>query len=211
MLTVGLTGGIASGKSIVARMLHEMGCHVIEADLVAHEFLKPSSPIAQEIIAEFGPEILGAAGAIDRAKLGEIVFRNPQKLARLNALTHPPVLEEIARQLAKIAQDDNSAIAVVVAALHVETGYYKTFDRLAVAWCTREQQIARLLNRGLTREQAEQRIASQLPLDEKRKLADDVIDCSGTFPQTRKQTEEALARWKQISQSISSRSSTHEP
>jgi dephospho-CoA kinase len=211
MLTVGLTGGIASGKSIVARMLQEMGCHIIEADLVAHEYLKPSSPVAQEIVAEFGSGILGASGAIDRSKLGEIVFRDPQKLARLNALTHPPVLEEIARQLAKIAQKDNAAIAVVVAALHVETGYYKTFDRLALAWCTREQQIARLMNRGLTLAQAEQRIASQLPLDEKRKLADDVIDCSGTFPQTRKQTEEALARWKQISQSESSRNKMRKP
>jgi dephospho-CoA kinase len=198
MLTVGLTGGIASGKSIVARMLQEQGCHVIEADLVAHDFLKPANPVAQELIAEFGPEILGLTGAIDRAKLGEIVFGDPQKLARLNALTHPPVLKEIARQLAGIAQKDNSSIAVVVAALHIETGYYKTFDRLAVAWCTREQQIARLLNRGLTREQAERRIAAQLPLDEKRQLADDVIDCSRTIEDTRRQVAEMLARWKNL-------------
>ncbi|MFZ0638491.1 MAG: dephospho-CoA kinase [Candidatus Acidiferrales bacterium] len=198
MLTVGLTGGIASGKSIVARMLQEQGCHVIEADLVAHDFLKPANPVAQEIIVEFGPEILGSTGAIDRAKLGEIVFGDPQKLTRLNALTHPPVLKEIARQLAGIAQKDNSSIAVVVAALHIETGYYKTFDRLAVAWCTREQQIARLLNRGLTREQAERRIASQMPLDEKRLLADDVIDCSRTIEDTRRQVAEMLARWKDL-------------
>ncbi|MGB6875687.1 MAG: dephospho-CoA kinase [Candidatus Acidiferrales bacterium] len=198
MLTVGLTGGIASGKSIVARMLQEMGCHVIEADLVAHEFLKPANPIAQEIIVEFGPEILGPTGAIDRAKLGEIVFGNPQKLARLNALTHPPVLKEIARRLAEIAQKDNSSIAVVVAALHIETGYYKTFDRLAVAWCTHEQQLSRLVNRGMTPQQAERRIASQLPLDEKRLLADDVIDCSRTIEDTRQQAKEVLSRWRQI-------------
>ncbi len=198
MLTVGLTGGIASGKSIVARMLQEQGCHVIEADLVAHEFLKSENPVAHEVVAEFGPEIVGPTGAIDRAKLGEIVFGDPQKLASLNALTHPPVLKEIARQLAEMAQKDNSSIAVVVAALHVETGYYKTFDRLAVVWCTREQQIARLLSRGFTREQAERRIASQLPLDEKRLLADDVIDCSRTIEDTRRQTEEVLSRWKQI-------------
>src|SRR5215469_1017225 len=198
MLTVGLTGGIASGKSIVARMLQEKGCHVIEADLVAHEFLKPSNPVAQQVIAEFGSQILAANAAIDRAKLGEIVFGNPDKLARLNTLTHPPVLKEIARQLAAVAQKDNSAIAVVVAALHVESGYYKTFDRLAVAWCTREQQLARLINRGLTPEQAERRIASQLPLDEKRRLADDVIDCSRSIADTQGQTVELLARWKQI-------------
>ncbi len=198
MLTVGLTGGIASGKSIVARMLQEQGCHIIEADLVAHEFLKPSNPVAQRVVAEFGPEILGPGGAIDRAKLGEMVFGDPQKLARLNALTHPPVLEEIVRQLEEIARKDASSIAVVVAALHVESGYYKNFDRLAVAWCTREQQLSRLMNRGLTREQAERRIASQLPLDEKRRLADDVIDCSQSFEDTRRQVEEILSRWKKI-------------
>jgi dephospho-CoA kinase len=198
MLTVGLTGGIASGKSMVARMLQSMGCRVIEADLVAHEFLKASNSVAPEIIHEFGAGILDPTGAIDRARLGEMVFGDPEKLARLNALTHPPVFEEIARQLAQIKQQDNSSIAVVVAALHVETGYYKAFDRLALAWCTREQQLARLMNRGITREQAERRIASQLPLDEKRRLADDVIDCSRTMTETQRQTEEVLARWKKL-------------
>lgn len=198
MLTVGLTGGIASGKSIVARMLQEKGCHIIEADLVAHEFLKPPSPVAQQIIAEFGPEVLDPGGAIDRARLASIVFGNPEKLAFLNALTHPAVLKEIARRLAQIAQRDSSSIAVVVAALHIETGYYKTFDRLALAWCTREQQLARLLNRGLTLEQAELRIASQMPLDEKRKFADDVIDCSRSVADTQRQTLEILNRWKQL-------------
>lgn len=198
MLTVGLTGGIASGKSIVARMLQEKGCHIIEADLVAHEFLKPSNPISQQIVAEFGQQILGANNAIDRAKLGELVFGNSEKLARLNALTHPPVLKEIARQLAQIAQKDGSSIAVVVAALHIEAGYYKDFDRLALAWCTREQQISRLLNRGCTLEQAERRIASQMPLDEKRQFADDIIDCSRTIADTQRQTLEILERWKQL-------------
>lgn len=198
MLTVGLTGGIASGKSIVARISQSLGCHVIEADLVAHEFLKPSNAVAQKVIREFGAEILGATGAIDRAKLGEIVFGNAEKLARLNALTHPPVLEEIARQLTQIEQRDSSSIAVVVAALHVETRYYKAFDRLAVAWCTPEQQLLRLMNRGVTREQAERRIASQLPLDEKRCLADDVIDCSHTIADTERQTREAFAIWRKL-------------
>jgi dephospho-CoA kinase len=198
MLIVGLTGGIASGKTVVARMLQEKGCHIIEADLVAHQFLQPSNPVAQQVAAEFGPEILGPTGAIDRAKLGEIVFGNPQKLARLNALTHPPVLEEISRQLAEIERKDISSIAVVVAALHVETGYYKTFDRLAVAWCMREQQLSRLINRGMTPEQAERRIASQLSLDEKRKLADDIIDCSRTIEYTKQQAAEVFDRWRNI-------------
>jgi dephospho-CoA kinase len=198
MLIVGLTGGIASGKTVVARMLQEKGCRIIEADTVAHQFLHPSSPVAQQVAAEFGPEILAPTGAIDRAKLGEIVFGNPEKLARLNALTHPPVLEEISRQLAEIERKDISSIAVVVAALHVETGYYKTFDRLAVAWCTREQQLSRLINRGMTPEQAERRIASQLPLDEKRKLADDIIDCSRSIEYTKQQAAEVFDRWRNI-------------
>ncbi len=198
MLTVGLTGGIASGKSIVARMLQQNGCHIIEADLVAHKFLKPSNPVAQQIVAEFGPQILGANDAIDRVKLGELVFGDPEKLARLNALTHPPVLKEIARQLAQIAQTDSSSIAVVVAALHIEASYYKDFDRLALAWCTREQQLVRLMNRGITREQAERRIVSQMPLDEKRQFADDIIDCSRTIADTQRQTLEILTRWKAL-------------
>lgn len=178
-------------------MLQKLGCAVIEADLVAHELLKSSNPVSQKIVAEFGPEILGANGEIDRAKLGEIVFRDSQKLARLNALTHPPVLQEIARQLAEFATKGEN-IAVVVAALHVETGYYKTFDRLAVAWCTGEQQLTRLINRGCSREEAERRIASQLPLDEKRRLADDLIDCSRSIEDTEKQTKELFVRWKQL-------------
>lgn len=197
MLTIGLTGGIASGKTAVARMLQKMGCAVIEADLVAHEFLKSSNPVSGEIVAEFGSEILGTNGEIDRTKLGEMVFGDAQKLSRLNALTHPHVLREINRDLEELDRKGVD-IAVVVAALHVESGYSKAFDRLAVAWCTREQQIARLVGRGCTREQAEKRISSQLPLDEKRRLADDLIDCSQSIEHTEIQVRECLARWKEL-------------
>lgn len=197
MLTVGLTGGIASGKSTVAKMLQERGCAIIEADLLAHEYLKPENHVSQEVIREFGGEILDASGKIDRAKLGELVFGHAEKIERLNAIIHPHVLTEIARRLKELA-GSGTGVAVVVAALHVETGYYKTFDRLAVAWCRPEQQFERLINRGLTREQAERRIASQMPIDEKRRLADDVIDCSRTLDETRRQADDALARWKQL-------------
>ncbi|MHB8526733.1 MAG: dephospho-CoA kinase [Candidatus Acidiferrales bacterium] len=197
MLTVGLTGGIASGKSTVARMLQERGCAIIEADLLAHEYLKPENPVSQEVIREFGHEILDASGKIDRAKLGELVFGHAGKIERLNSIIHPRVLAEIAGRLKDLA-DGGTSVAVVVAALHIETGYHKTFDRLAVAWCRPEQQFERLTNRGFTREQAERRIASQMPIDEKRRMADDAIDCSGTMDETRRETDEALARWKQI-------------
>ena len=198
MLRVGLTGGIASGKSTVARLLHERGCAIIEADLLAHEYLQPENPVSREVIREFGAGILDASGKIDRAKLGELVFGHAEKIERLNAIIHPHVLKEIAHRLQELKRNGETDIAVVVAALHVETGYYKTFDRLAVAWCRPEQQLERLINRGLSREQAERRIASQMPMEEKRRLADDQIDCSGTLQETTRQVDEALARWKQI-------------
>lgn len=198
MLTVGLTGGIASGKSTVARLLQERGCAIIEADLLAHEYLQPENSVSQEVTREFGPGILDANGKIDRAKLGEIVFGNAEKIERLNAIVHPHVLKEIARRLQELKRTGETDIAVVVAALHIETSYYKTFDRLAVAWCRPEQQIERLIKRGLTPKQAERRIASQMPMEEKRRLADDQIDCSGTLQETTRQVDEALARWKQV-------------
>ena len=200
MLTVGLTGGIASGKSTVARLLRERGCAIIEADLLAHEYLEPKNPVSREVIREFGVGILDASGKIDRAKLGELVFGHAEKIERLNAIIHPHVLKEIARRLQELQRTGETDIAVVVAALHIETGHYKTFDRLAVVWCRPEQQLERLMSRGLTREQAERRIASQMPMEEKRLLADDQIDCSGTLQETTRQVDEAFARWKQIAQ-----------
>jgi len=198
MLTVGLTGGIASGKSTVARRLQERGCAIIEADLLAHEYLQPENPASQEVIREFGAGILDGSGKIDRAKLGEIVFGNAEKIDRLNAIIHPHVLKEIARRLQVLKQSGETDIVVVVAALHIETGFYTTFDRLAVAWCRPEQQLERLLNRGFTSQQAGRRIASQMPMEEKRRLADDEIDCSGALEETIRETNEVFARWKQI-------------
>jgi dephospho-CoA kinase len=198
MLTVGLTGGIASGKSTVARLLQERGCAIVEADLLAHEYLRPENRVSREVIREFGAGILDASGKIDRAKLGELVFGHAEKIERLNAIIHPHVLKEIARRLQELKRTRETNIAVVVAALHVETGYYKTFDRLAVAWCRPEQQLERLINRGFTPQQAVRRIASQMPMEEKRRLADDQIDCSRTLQETTRQVDEALARWKQI-------------
>ncbi|MFZ0461596.1 MAG: dephospho-CoA kinase [Candidatus Acidiferrales bacterium] len=198
MLIAGLTGGIASGKSTVARILQERGCTIIEADLLAHEYLKPENPVAAQVVDEFGREIADASGKIDRGKLGELVFGNEEKLKRLNAIVHPHVLREITSRLKELAKPGGPEVTVVVAALHIESGYYKNFDRLAVAWCRPEQQLQRAMSRGLTREQAEKRIASQMPIDEKRKFADDVIDCSQTLDETRRQTEEVLSRWKNV-------------
>jgi dephospho-CoA kinase len=200
MLRVGLTGGIASGKSTVAEILRGQGCAIIEADLLAHEFLKPENPVSPEVIHEFGPQILDTSGKIDRTRLGEVVFGDPEKLARLNAIIHPRVLLEINRQLGELLHPGGPSVAVIVAALHIEAGYHKNFDRLVVAWCRPEQQFERLMQRGLTREQAKKRIASQMPIEEKRRLADDVIDCSGTLEATRQQTIALAARLQRLAQ-----------
>ena len=202
MLRVGLTGGIGCGKSAVAAMMRDLGCHVVDADQMAHRLTEPGQPAYQEVLREFGSEILDAQGRVARAKLAEIVFADPARLARLNAIVHPPVLKELEIELARLARNDSRGVAVVEAALLVESGYHHSLDRLIVVWCTPEQQLARLTDpasgRGMTPEQAQRRIAAQLSLAEKRKLATDEIDCSGTLDQTRRQVTalvDRLKRW----------------
>ncbi len=198
MLRVGLTGGIGCGKSTVAAMMREFGCHVIEADPLAHKLIEPGQPAFQDVMRAFGPEILHADGQVDRAKLGAIVFADADKLLRLNAIVHPRVLTELERQFSEFAAANPAGVAVVEAALLVEAGYVKHLDRLVVAWCKPGQQMERLLVRGLSREQIEQRIAAQMPLEEKRRCADDEVDCSVAHEETRGQVERLVARLKQL-------------
>lgn len=200
MLRAGLTGGIATGKTTVAAMLRELGCRVLEADKIAHQTIEPGGAAYDEVVREFGRGILTPEGLVDRKKLGSIVFADAQRLARLNAIVHPPVLEEQIRQLAAIEKADSHAIAVVEAALLIEAGFDRKLDCLVVTWCKPEQQLARLTEsgkgRGLTAEQARQRIAAQMPIEEKRKRADEVIDCSGTIEHTRAQVIALFAKLK---------------
>ena len=200
MLRVGLTGGIATGKTTVVAMLRELGCRVLEADKIAHQVMEPGGAAYDEVVLEFGRGILTSEGFVDRKKLGPIVFADPARLARLNAIVHPPVLAEQSRQLAAIEKGDPYAIAVVEAALLIEAGFDKKLEFLVVTWCTPEQQMARLTapgtGRGLTIEQAQQRIAAQMPIDEKRSRADEVIDCSGTLGHTRAQVIALFAKLK---------------
>jgi dephospho-CoA kinase len=202
MLRVGLTGGIATGKTTVVGMLRELGCRVLEADRIAHQVIEPGGAAYDEVVREFGRDILTPDGLVDRKKLGAIVFAEPPRLARLNAVVHPPVLEEQMRQLAAIEKADGRAIAVVEAALLIEAGFDRKLDYLVVTWCTPEQQLVRLTTsgkgRGLTIEQALQRIAAQMPVEEKRKRADAVIDCSGTIEHTRAQVIALFAKLKGI-------------
>jgi dephospho-CoA kinase len=183
-------------------MLGKLGCHVIYADKIAHGLIEPGAVAYEPVVREFGRGILAADGRVDRGKLGAIVFADPPRLARLNAIVHPPVLEAQDRELAEIARTDPHAIAVVEAALLIEAGYAKKLDYLVVTWCTPEQQVARLMQmdwgRGLTLEQAGQRIAAQMPLEEKRRMADQEIDCSGSLEYTRTQVVALFAKLKQM-------------
>ncbi len=202
MLHVGLTGGIGCGKSTVAAMMREMGCIVIEADLLAHKLIEPGQPAYDEVLREFGSGVRGAGGRIDRRKLAAIVFADPAKLKLLNAIIHPRVIEAVDRQLAELERKQPQAVAVVEAALLIESSYHERLDHLVVVWCEPEQQIERLVNRstgrGLTREEALRRINAQMQMDQKRRIADDEIDCSGPLEITRAQVENLVARLKQI-------------
>lgn len=197
MLRVGLTGGIACGKSTVAALMKEFGCRVLEADHLAHALMEPGQPAYREILRDFGEQILSTDGRIDRRALGEIVFREPNRLKRLNEIVHPRVIQEQDRQLAAWERE-GVRVAVVEAALLIEAGYHERVDRLVVVWCRPEQQQERLQARGLTPEQIAQRIAAQMPLEKKQRLADDQIDCSGTLEATRQQVEQLVRRLKQL-------------
>jgi len=190
MLRVGLTGGIATGKSYVGKVLQELGCELIDADRVAHAVIEPGQPAYDELIVEFGPTILDAEGRIDRARLGAIVFADAARRARLNAIVHPRVYETQAAWLSEVAARDPRAIAVIDAALMIETGSYRRFDQLIVVHCRPELQLARLQERnGLTLEAAQLRIDAQMPNHEKLAYANFVIDTSTSFEETRRQTE----------------------
>lgn len=192
MLRLGLTGGIASGKSAVAAMLREMGFVVLDADSLAHQLIEPGQPAYAEVLREFGPSIADAQGRVDRAKLAALVFDNRAKLDRLNGIVHPRVAEVVLRQFEEWARQGTRDAAFVEAALLIESGIHKHLDGLVIAWCRPEQQLERLLARGLSEAEARRRIAAQMPVEEKLRHATEKIDCSGSLEQTRKQVE-ALA------------------
>ena len=185
-----MTGGIASGKSTVARFLEALGARVIDADRIGHELLQPSSPIHDQVVLRFGQEILKPGGEIDRGRLGSIVFADPQKLSELTSIMHPSLIARIEELAKEWRSRDPRAVIVVDAALIYEAGLADRFAGVLVAWCTPEQQIERLMAKtGVSREEALRRMASQIPPEEKRRRADYVIDCSGSLEETRAQVE----------------------
>jgi dephospho-CoA kinase len=199
MLRVGLTGGLASGKSFVGRTLQEFGCHLIQADELGHAVLAGGGEAYDGVVAEFGREILDEGGAIDRRKLASVVFGNPERLALLNSLVHPAVIRREEQLIEEAARSDPQGIAVVEAAILIETGSFRRFNRLILVVCTEEQQIQRAMSRDhCTREEAEARLRRQMPLAEKRKYADFVIDTSGTKENTVHQTHEVYQALRSI-------------
>ena len=194
MLRIGLTGGIASGKSTVASMLRDLDCPVLAADALGHELLEPGQTAYAEVVREFGIDILDSYGNVDRTALGEIVFADEERREKLNSILHPRIREIIEKWFAALDQPGGPELAIVEAALIIEAGFNQNLDKLIVCWCRRAQQVERLLERGLTEEQALQRIAAQMPMEEKRSLADETIDCSGTLEETERAVEQVVKR-----------------
>ncbi|MBV8570369.1 MAG: dephospho-CoA kinase [Acidobacteriaceae bacterium] len=180
MIKVGLTGGYASGKTYVAGELENLGCHVIHADRLGHLVLQPGGDAYGPVLEEFGRGILTGEGTIDRKKLASIVFIHPAQLQKLNGIVHPAVFRLEEKMLEQFLQNDPKGIAVIEAAILIETGRYRQFDRLIVTVCDRETQITRGMARdNLTREEVVARLEQQMSLDEKVKYADYIIDTSG--------------------------------
>jgi dephospho-CoA kinase len=189
MLKVGLTGGIATGKSYVLSVLSELGCEVMDADQTAREVVEPGQPAFEEIFAHFGSEVVGADGRLDRPKLGAIVFNDPAQREKLNPIVHPKVFEAQARWMAEVEARNPQAVVIIDAALMIETGSYRRFDKVVVVYCEPELQLQRLMARNnMTQEEATARISSQMPSAEKLKFADFSINTSLGFEDTRLQT-----------------------
>ncbi len=190
MLHVGLTGSIGSGKSTVAQIFAEQGARVIDADAAAHNLMTPGTDVYSKVVRTFGPEFLRPDGSIDRKGLGKAVFASSEMRQELNRIVHPAVRTEVLRQIVELEQSAKTGIVIVDAALMVESGFYRLFDKVVVVACEPSLQIARIVGRdGLSVEEARARVDAQMPVAEKVKVAHYTIDTSGTLRQTREQAE----------------------
>ena len=191
MLRVGLTGSIAVGKSYVASVFVELGCHVLDADHTAREVVLPGSPGLEAVAAAFGREILNEDGTLNRQQLGVLVFADEEQRQRLNHILHPFIIARQDEILREWETEDPHGIGIVDAALMIESRGYKRFDKLIVVHCRPEVQLERLMLRnGISRDEAQRRIDSQMPQEEKQRFADYLIDTSDGFELTRTRTLE---------------------
>jgi dephospho-CoA kinase len=205
VLKVGLTGGLASGKSFVADCFARWGGHVLHADLAGHAALEPGGEAYADVVRTFGDSILRPDGSIDRKALGDIVFAEPDKLAQLNALVHPHVFARQRVFFQDVERKDADGVAVIEAAIMVETGSYKQYDRLVLAVCPPETQVQRFVAReGASEDAARARMARQMPLADKIPFADYVIDTSGSKDET---VSRARAVWEKLKEEAALRKS----
>jgi dephospho-CoA kinase len=204
MLRVGLTGGIAVGKSTVGQMFVELGCRVLDSDRVAHELFEPGQDVHDRVVQTFGDRILATDGRIDRRILGNIVFHDPEARTTLNSLVHPAIIRRQQEWLSEMEFQDPDGIAIVDAALMIEIGTYKSYQKVIVVTCDAAIQKKRLMHRtGLSEEQVDERIRAQMPLEEKVKYADFVINTSGDLAHTRLQVEDVNSRIRESGGSTS--------
>jgi len=199
VLKVGLTGGFASGKSFVGEALVGLGCHLIKADVIGHQVIEPGGEAYGPVLQEFGPGMVNDQGFIDRKKLAKVVFSNPERLATLNSLVHPAVIRREDELLAGLERSDPGGIVVVEAAIMIEAGTYRRFQKLIVSSCTPEKQIERAMKRdNLTREDVLARIERQMPLSQKETYADYIINTSGEKDDTLTQVREVWESLRSI-------------
>lgn len=201
MLKVGLTGSIAVGKTYVCGVFRELGAHVLDADQTARDVVKPHTIGLTQVVAEFGDSILTSGGELDRSKMASIVFADEDKRKLLNSIIHPLVFEEQNKWLVERERGDPHGVAIVDAALMIESGGYRRFDQLIVVWCEPELQLKRLMLRDdLSLADAKKRIDSQMPQGEKKSYADHLIDTSNSYEDTREQTIAVFEKLRQAAE-----------
>ena len=196
MLTVGLTGGIACGKSQTLKEFNKLGVYTVDADEIAHQVILPGQPAYDQIVSTFGSDILAPDQSIDRTKLGKLIFSDQESREKLNRIVHPFVFQEENRLISKFKSEKHpgSSVIMVDAALMIETGSYRRYDSVIVVHCRPEIQLGRLMSRdGFSKEEALRRIGSQMPLEEKIKHARYVIDSSGRLSKLRDQVHSTFA------------------
>jgi dephospho-CoA kinase len=197
MLKVGLTGGIAAGKSVVGEMFVQRGAHLIQADQLSHQLMQPGQPVYQEVVRHFGDGILNPDRSVNRPKLAEVAFSG--RIQELNQIVHPAVLEKQREWMEQVGQLDPKAIAIVEAALILEAKFEGDFARMVVVTCKPEQRVTRWAQRmqvdeETARREVARRMAAQLPDEQKIKAADYVVDNSGPLDETQKQVQEIFRR-----------------
>lgn len=201
MIAVGLTGGMCCGKTTVSSMLTELGCCIIDADQISRKLVEPGMPAIKRIVRFFGETVLNKDKTLDRRKVADIIYRDPEKRKILNSILHPLIIKEEERLVREALRGNKHQITIVSAALMIETGHYKRFPKVIVVYCSKEKQIERIMKReNCTRKEALQRIAAQLSTREKKNYADYSINTSGPYPQTRRQVVQLYQKLRKLAE-----------